>query len=104
MLTKAAVTLLITASHALLTQSIPTLLALLQYSGSHLAWCVSTAMAASSSGGGGGKGGPSEGMVNLCMAYEQRTLEALTKPFILPVTIVTGFLGVRAVNTCVCVR
>ena len=42
---------------------------------------------------------PSEGMINLCMAYEQRTLEALTKPFILPVTIVTGFLGVR-VSAC----
>lgn len=42
------------------------------------------------------KGGPSEGMINLCMAYEQRTLEALTKPFVLPVTIVTGFLGVSA--------
>lgn len=35
-------------------------------------------------------------MINLCMAYEQRTLEALTKPFVLPVTIVTGFLGVSA--------
>jgi len=30
---------------------------------------------------------------NLCLDYEQRTLEALTKPFILPVTLITGFLG-----------
>lgn len=34
-----------------------------------------------------------ESLVNLSSAYEARTLEALTKPFILPVTIVTGFLG-----------
>jgi len=31
--------------------------------------------------------------VNLFSAYEARQLEAFTKPFILPVTIVTGFLG-----------
>jgi hypothetical protein len=49
--------------------------------------------------GGGGGGGPSDGMINLCLAYEQRTLEALTKPFILPVTIVSGPLGV---GVCVC--
>ena len=32
--------------------------------------------------------------VALCGAYEQRTLEALTQTFVLPCTIVTGFLGV----------
>lgn len=31
--------------------------------------------------------------INLCLGYEQRTLEALTRPFILPVTLITGFLG-----------
>ena len=32
-------------------------------------------------------------LINLSMTYETRKLEELTKPFILPVTIVTGFLG-----------
>lgn len=31
--------------------------------------------------------------INMCMTYEQRTLDALTTPFILPVTIITGYLG-----------
>ncbi len=31
--------------------------------------------------------------INLCLAHEQRTLDALTTPFLLPVTIITGFLG-----------
>jgi G3E family GTPase len=31
--------------------------------------------------------------INLCLGYEQRMLEALTRPFILPVTLITGFLG-----------
>jgi hypothetical protein len=34
-----------------------------------------------------------DSLVNLSSAYEARTLDALMKPFILPVTIVTGFLG-----------
>eukprot|EP00624_Nannochloropsis_granulata_P001873 evm.model.NODE_19096_length_41527_cov_31.861897.12 len=31
--------------------------------------------------------------INLCLGYEQRTLDSLTRPFTLPVTIITGFLG-----------
>lgn len=64
----------------------------------------STGMAAPAAAPGASKGGPSEGMINLCMAYEQRTLEALTKPFILPVTIVTGFLGVGVIVVVWCVH
>lgn len=31
--------------------------------------------------------------INLCLGYEQRVLDSLTRPFILPVTLITGFLG-----------